>query len=154
MKTEIKTPTLPESLDSVIVAQLYVNEGDYVQRDQNLIDIETDKVVLEVVSPCDGVVENILVSLNEEVSTEQVLMTVLDSGDTKPVNMPEASIEQTSPEQSLAERTSTLNQRPHTNPTEIALDKGHLFGFIGFVAGLVVGVLATIAIMGQQWEKY
>ena len=59
MTTEIKVPVLPESVADATVATWHVNVGDTVSRDQNLVDIETDKVVLEVVAPEDGVITEI-----------------------------------------------------------------------------------------------
>ena len=50
MSTEIKVPVLPESVADASVATWHVSVGDKVSRDQNLVDIETDKVVLEVVT--------------------------------------------------------------------------------------------------------
>ena len=60
MSTEIKVPVLPESVADATVATWHVSVGDKVSRDQNLVDIETDKVVLEVVAPSNGFVSKIL----------------------------------------------------------------------------------------------
>ncbi|MBU2976964.1 2-oxoglutarate dehydrogenase complex dihydrolipoyllysine-residue succinyltransferase [Alteromonas sp. C1M14] len=73
MTIEIKVPVLPESVADASIATWHVKAGDTVKRDQNLVDIETDKVVLEVVAPADGVIGEIL---NEEGATvlgEQVI---------------------------------------------------------------------------------
>lgn len=55
MSIEIKAPTFPESVQEGTIATWHKQEGEAVQRDELLVDIETDKVVLEVVSPVDGV---------------------------------------------------------------------------------------------------
>jgi 2-oxoglutarate dehydrogenase E2 component (dihydrolipoamide succinyltransferase) len=60
MSIEIKAPTFPESVQDGTVATWYKKVGDSVVRDEHLVDIETDKVVLEVVAPADGVLANIL----------------------------------------------------------------------------------------------
>ncbi len=60
MTTEIKVPVLPESVADATIATWHVQPGDTVSRDQNLVDIETDKVVLEVVSPADGVISELM----------------------------------------------------------------------------------------------
>ncbi|WP_100657164.1 2-oxoglutarate dehydrogenase complex dihydrolipoyllysine-residue succinyltransferase [Alteromonas flava] len=73
MTIEIKVPVLPESVADATIATWHVKAGESVKRDQNLVDIETDKVVLEVVAPEDGVIGEIL---NEEGATvlgEQVI---------------------------------------------------------------------------------
>ncbi|WP_448248034.1 2-oxoglutarate dehydrogenase complex dihydrolipoyllysine-residue succinyltransferase [Thalassotalea agariperforans] len=59
MTTEIKVPVLPESVADATVATWHVQVGDKVSRDQVLVDIETDKVVLEVPATADGVITEI-----------------------------------------------------------------------------------------------
>ena len=48
MSTEIKVPVLPESVSDATIATWHKKPGDAVKRDENLVDLETDKVVLEV----------------------------------------------------------------------------------------------------------
>ena len=55
MATEIKAPTFPESVQEGSLATWHKKVGDTVARDELLVDIETDKVVLEVVAPVAGV---------------------------------------------------------------------------------------------------
>ena len=57
--TEVRVPTLPESVTDATVLTWHKKPGDPVARDENLLDLETDKVVLEVPSPVDGVLEEI-----------------------------------------------------------------------------------------------
>ncbi len=76
MAHEIKVPVLPESVADASIATWHVKAGDTVTRDQNLVDIETDKVVLEVVSPADGVLGEILFAEGETVLGEQVIASV------------------------------------------------------------------------------
>ena len=59
MTTEIKVPVLPESVADATIATWHVQVGDKVSRDQVLVDIETDKVVLEVQALSDGVMTEI-----------------------------------------------------------------------------------------------
>ncbi|ABG40321.1 2-oxoglutarate dehydrogenase E2 component [Paraglaciecola sp. T6c] len=70
---EIKVPVLPESVADATVATWHVQPGESVSRDQNLVDIETDKVVLEVVAPADGTLSDILAQEGETVMGEQVI---------------------------------------------------------------------------------
>ena len=51
MPTQITVPTLPESVTDAVVAKWYKKVGDYIERDENLVDLETDKVMLEVPRP-------------------------------------------------------------------------------------------------------
>lgn len=55
MQIEIKVPVLPESVAEATLLQWKKQPGEAVRRDETLIDVETDKVVLEVVAPADGV---------------------------------------------------------------------------------------------------
>lgn len=73
MTIEIKVPVLPESVADATIATWHVKAGDTVKRDQNLVDIETDKVVLEVVAPADGVMAEILDEEGATVLGEQVI---------------------------------------------------------------------------------
>ncbi|WP_297824124.1 2-oxoglutarate dehydrogenase complex dihydrolipoyllysine-residue succinyltransferase [uncultured Paraglaciecola sp.] len=70
---EIKVPVLPESVADATIATWHVKPGEAISRDQNLVDIETDKVVLEVVAPADGSLSEILAPEGETVSGEQVI---------------------------------------------------------------------------------
>ncbi len=60
MTTHINTPTLPESVNDATVATWHKQPGEYVNQDENLLDLETDKVVLEVPSPVAGILEKIV----------------------------------------------------------------------------------------------
>ena len=73
MTIEIKVPVLPESVADASIATWHVKVGDKVSRDQNLVDIETDKVVLEVVAPADGVISEIFQPEGETVLGEQTI---------------------------------------------------------------------------------
>ena len=78
MTIEIKVPVLPESVADATVATWHVKTGDSVTRDQNLVDIETDKVVLEVVAPADGVMGEISDGEGATVLGEQVIGLLQD----------------------------------------------------------------------------
>ena len=73
MAIEIKVPNLPESVASGTIATWHVKVGDSVKREQNLVDIETDKVVLEVPATADGVVQSISIEAGATVTSGQVL---------------------------------------------------------------------------------
>jgi 2-oxoglutarate dehydrogenase E2 component (dihydrolipoamide succinyltransferase) len=73
MTTEIKVPVLPESVADATIATWHVKVGDKVARDQVLVDIETDKVVLEVPASVDGVITDISQAEGATVLGEQVI---------------------------------------------------------------------------------
>lgn len=70
---EIKVPVLPESVADATIATWHVKTGEAVTRDQVLVDIETDKVVLEVVAQADGVMGEIIHDTGATVTAEQVI---------------------------------------------------------------------------------
>ncbi len=73
MATEIKAPTFPESVAEGSVAAWHKKAGDSVERDELIVEIETDKVVLEVMAPEAGTLAEVLVEEGETVESEQVL---------------------------------------------------------------------------------
>jgi len=76
MATEIKVPPLPESVSDAVIAALHKKVGDSVRRDENLVDLETDKVVLEVPSTVDGVIKELKVKVGDTVNSDQLLIIV------------------------------------------------------------------------------
>ena len=76
MSIEIKVPVLPESVSDATIATWHKKPGDAVRRDENLVDLETDKVVLEVPSPVDGVLKQIMFETGATVTSEQLLAIV------------------------------------------------------------------------------
>jgi 2-oxoglutarate dehydrogenase E2 component (dihydrolipoamide succinyltransferase) len=79
MAIQIKAPAFPESVADGEVAAWHKREGDAVSRDELIVEIETDKVVLEVVAPEDGVITHIHVAEGETIESEQLLAD-LDAG--------------------------------------------------------------------------
>lgn len=73
MSIEVKVPALPESVADATVASWHKKVGDFVKRDENLLDLETDKVVLEVPSPADGILTELLVSQGTVVKAFELL---------------------------------------------------------------------------------
>ena len=73
MSIEIKVPQLPESVADATIVAWHKKPGDIVQQDENLLDLETDKVVLEVPAPASGRLSSILKEVNAVVSTDEVL---------------------------------------------------------------------------------
>ena len=78
MSTEVKVPTLPESVSDATIAKWHKKAGDSVKRDENLVDLETDKVVLEVPAPADGVLESIDAEEGDTVNAGDVLGKVAE----------------------------------------------------------------------------
>ena len=73
MTIEIKSPTFPESVADGTVANWVKKEGDSVAQDEILAEIETDKVVLEVVAPSNGVLTKIIKNEGDIVNSAEVI---------------------------------------------------------------------------------
>ena len=76
MSSEIKVPTLPESIADALIVTWHKKPGDPVKRDEVLVDVETDKVVLEVPAAEDGVLGEIIEEEGATVSAHQVIGTI------------------------------------------------------------------------------
>lgn len=76
MSIEVKVPALPESVADATIAAWHKKIGDMVTRDENLLDLETDKVVLEVPAPADGVLKEIFFNEGDTVESAQILAKI------------------------------------------------------------------------------
>ncbi|MFT4197155.1 MAG: dihydrolipoyllysine-residue succinyltransferase [Pseudoxanthomonas sp.] len=76
MAIEVKVPVLPESVSDATIASWHKKAGEAVKRDENLVDLETDKVVLEVPAPADGVLKEIKFDTGSTVTSNQVLAVI------------------------------------------------------------------------------
>ncbi len=80
MSIEIKVPPLPESVSDATLIAWHKKVGDSVSRDENLVDLETDKVVLEVPAPSAGILKEVRVADGATVVTGDVL-AIIEEGD-------------------------------------------------------------------------
>src|SRR5271163_42190 len=76
MTTEVRVPQLPESVADATLVAWRKKPGDSVMRDENLVDLETDKVVLEVPAPVTGVLKEIRLTDGTKVTSGQVLAVI------------------------------------------------------------------------------
>jgi 2-oxoglutarate dehydrogenase E2 component (dihydrolipoamide succinyltransferase) len=76
MSIEVKVPVLPESVADATIATWHKKVGDRVVRDENMLDLETDKVVLEVPAPADGIVTACLFAQGDKVNSGQILAQI------------------------------------------------------------------------------
>jgi 2-oxoglutarate dehydrogenase E2 component (dihydrolipoamide succinyltransferase) len=76
MAVEVKVPVLPESVTEATVLAWHKKEGDFVNRDENLVDLETEKVVLEVPAPVNGLIEKLLKKDGDVVSGDELLAII------------------------------------------------------------------------------
>lgn len=80
MAVEVKLPEIGEGVDSGDILELYVNEGDTISKDQDILELETDKATLGVPSTAGGKVVKVHVKKGESVSVGQTLITVESDG--------------------------------------------------------------------------
>ncbi|MEZ5587542.1 MAG: 2-oxoglutarate dehydrogenase complex dihydrolipoyllysine-residue succinyltransferase [Sedimenticolaceae bacterium] len=81
MSTEVRVPTLPESVSDATVLTWHKKPGEAIARDENLVDLETDKVVLEVPSPVAGVLKEAVAEAGAVVTADQ-LLAIVEAGAT------------------------------------------------------------------------
>ena len=91
MKVEVKVPQLPESVAEATLVSWHKKAGEAVRRDENLIDIETDKVVLELPSPGDGVLVEIVKADGSTVTSNEVI-AILDTDAKAGASVPPAAV--------------------------------------------------------------
>ncbi len=113
MTIEIKVPVLPESVADALMLDWKKQAGDSVVRDEILVEVETDKVVLEVPAPADGILVKIVAQSGETVLGEQLLALLEPGASSKPVLQTSGQAEaQTNPsgaqQSAKAEQPGTL----------------------------------------------
>ncbi len=76
MSVDIKVPMLPESVTEATLLTWHKKVGDMVRRDENLVDIETEKVVLEVPAPQDGIIKELVRNSGDIVTSDELLAVI------------------------------------------------------------------------------
>src|SRR5215204_3817817 len=99
---EVKVPQLSESVAEATLLDWHKKEGEAVSRDENLIDIETDKVVLELPAPADGVLVRIVKQARDSVGSGDVIAQIDTEG--KAAAAPPAAADKKPP---VAEKAKT-----------------------------------------------
>ncbi len=81
MRKEFKLPELGENIEAADIVNVLVNEGDFVKKDQGIIEIETDKATIEVPSTLEGKITKLLVKAGDKVKVGQTIMIVDEVGE-------------------------------------------------------------------------
>ncbi|HWD16154.1 MAG TPA: 2-oxoglutarate dehydrogenase complex dihydrolipoyllysine-residue succinyltransferase [Casimicrobiaceae bacterium] len=115
MRVEVKVPQLPESIAEATLVNWHKQPGDPVKRDENLIDIETDKVVLELPAPNDGVLAEIKQPNGATVTSNDVI-AVIDTA-AKPVVAPAPAATQSTATTSTAPASAKPAASASTAPS-------------------------------------
>lgn len=121
MSIDVKVPVLPESVSDATVATWHKKPGDSVRRDENLVDLETDKVVLEVPAPADGVLESVAVEEGDVVEANDVI-AVLKEGEVsdEPKEQKDESDDKQSDAQSSSDKAAEQKQAEKTSDSSKA----------------------------------
>lgn len=99
MTIEVKVPLLPESVTDATVSTWHKKAGDTVKRDENIVDLETDKVMLEVPAPADGVIKEIIKQTGSTVQAQEVIAVI---------EAVAAGVQSSAPKAEKAEKTSAF----------------------------------------------
>ncbi len=133
MSIEIKVPALPESVADATVAKWYKKAGDAVARDENLVDLETDKIMLEVPAPRSGVLKEVLHAEGETVTADQVLALIEEGEVDVSASSDQAAVESSS-EPELQKTTASSTTGAPLSPSarravaETGADVSHVSG--------------------------
>lgn len=123
MSVSVEVPSLGESVIEGTVARWLVNEGDTVTLDQIIVELTTDKVDVEIPSPCAGVVGKILVAVDDTVEVGAQLAVIDETGAGAGVSKAPASPQQTQaapPQPTPTEAKSAAPRDPAPPPTPLA----------------------------------
>ena len=116
---EVKVPILPESINEATVAAWHKKPGDYVEIDDVIVEIETDKVVLEVPAEESGVLTEILAKEGETVSEQQVLGRLDDEAEiSSETPTPEEEVIEEAPKENLQEITKEPSDEANNESAE------------------------------------
>ena len=116
MLIEVKVPVLPESITEATLVNWHKKAGDAVKRDENLVDIETDKVVLELPAPDSGVMTEVRRGDGSTVVAQEII-AVLDTGAHAAAPAAAAAV----PVQASASAAATPSAAPSAAPVAAAL---------------------------------
>ena len=118
MSIEVKVPNLPESVSDATIAKWHKKPGDAVSRDENLVDLETDKVVLEVPAPADGILKAIKAEEGETV-TEGAILGLLEEGEAPAAE--KTSVQESRPAAEASARPETKESKTESKGTQADL---------------------------------
>lgn len=139
MNIDVKVPAFPDSIRTADIAKLYVSEGQLVYAGDVLFDVETEKVVLEVMADCSGIIENITIANGDHVNAEQVVMTLQQRADSEMPARP--TVQQPPP------RVDGSEEDDIASPLFSKLNT--VCWVIGFIIGMAAGVLGTLFVLGK-----
>jgi 2-oxoglutarate dehydrogenase E2 component (dihydrolipoamide succinyltransferase) len=127
MTIEVKVPMLPESIADATVATWHKKAGERVSRDENLVDLETDKVMLEVPAPADGILKEIIKPSGDTVKANEII-AIIESGNGAAAKVEEKPKTKEEPAQNTTEKSAELSPSARRAVTEHEVDVSQLKG--------------------------
>ena len=118
MATEFKLPDLGENVEAGEVINLLVSVGDSLVEDQPVIELETDKAVIEVPSSVSGTIAEIMVAEGDSAAVGQVILTVEGPSGGAPEEAPARAVEPEAPRSDLAKQPAAQPPPPPTGETQ------------------------------------
>ncbi len=109
---EIKAPSFPESIADGTVAVWHKQPGEAVKRDEVLVEIETDKVVLEIVAPADGTLQRIIKAVGDTVLSEEVVGLFAEGATVQPPPVKAGAAAASKPALEPAAKTVSIEREP------------------------------------------
>jgi 2-oxoglutarate dehydrogenase E2 component (dihydrolipoamide succinyltransferase) len=125
MTTEIRVPQLPESVADATLVAWHKQPGEAIKRDENLADLETDKVVLEVPAPANGVVREIKVQSGTVVTSGQ-LLAIIDEGASASASASTSTSEKPAAAASAAKSAGPASVSQAAGASASAASNGHV----------------------------
>ena len=114
MSLELRVPALPESVSDATILTWHKKPGETVTQDENLVDLETDKVVLEVPAPADGMIQEIRFDEGETVQADD-LLAIIEEGAGRAA-APARPQQETAPAQQAEGKAATAEPRGTSEP--------------------------------------
>ena len=113
MSIEVKVPVLPESVADATIAAWHKKVGDRVTRDENIVDLETDKVVLEVPAPADGILSELMFKVGDTVGSGQLLAKITEGTASAPAKEEKGAEKK---EEKPVKESNSANEDKSTSP--------------------------------------
>jgi len=119
MSIEVRVPQLPESVTDATLIAWHKQPGEAISRDENLVDLETDKVVLEVPAPASGVIKELKVENGATVTSGQ-LLAIVEAGEAAAAAQPETPKPETPKPAAAAQQKTTAKEVPAAGAAKLA----------------------------------
>jgi len=125
MSIEVKIPPLPESVSDAVVSAWHKQPGERVEQDENLVDIETDKVVLEVPAPQTGILEGIIEEQGATVVAGQVIAKISSEAPASGKSQPSPKMKAPEPPPDPGPSARKLLNEHNLDPTQVPATGKH-----------------------------